>query len=145
MKIVGIVSLVTLFVLTGCFAQKEDTTTQSVSQQLNEVEVTETTELVANPNYVPLESESFEVSYDNTVLFFHAPYCGSCEATHQDFISTDFPENLQVKKVDFDTELDLKQKYDVVAQHTFVSVDTEGNQIRKWVGGTTIDDITEKL
>ena len=145
MKIVGIVSLTAFFVLTGCFAQKEDATTQSVSQQLNKVKVMEATELVANPNYVALESESFEVSYDNTVLFFHASYCGSCRATDQDLASADFPENMQVKKVDFDTALNLRQKYGVTNYHTFVQVDDNGDMIKKWSWSFTLADIKSQV
>lgn len=38
-------------------------------------------------------------------------------------------------KTDYDTEKALKQKYGITYQHTFVYVDKDGKQIKKWNGG----------
>jgi len=82
---------------------------------------------------------------ENTVIFFAASWCPSCVAADKNLSSSDIPAGLTVLKADFDSETALRREYGVVAQHTFVSVDSDGNQLRKWVGGTTIDDIVEKL
>jgi hypothetical protein len=42
-----------------------------------------------------------------------------------------------VFKTDYDTSNDLKTKYGVTYQHTFVQIDSSGNAITKWVGGDT--------
>ena len=84
---------------------------------------------------------------ENTILFFHANWCPSCRAADTKISQgiDEIPENLTILKTDFDTQIDLRKKYGVVSQHTFVQVDTEGNLIKKWVGGTTVDDLVEKL
>jgi len=60
-------------------------------------------------------------------------------------MSEDIPENLTILKADFDSDLELRKKYGVVAQHTFVVVDENGEEIKKWVGGYNIQDVLEKL
>jgi len=82
---------------------------------------------------------------DVTVIFFAATWCPSCVAADINLSASDIPSWITILKADFDSEIDLRREYWVVTQHTFVSVDTDGKQLRKWVGGTTIDDIIEKL
>lgn len=70
------------------------------------------------------------------VLFFHAPWCPSCRS-YDKKITNDpnlIPDDVVVLKTDYDTETELKKKYGVTYQHTFVQVDSEGNMITKWSG-----------
>ena len=39
--------------------------------------------------------------------------------------------------------IELKKKYEVTYQHTFVQVDAQGNMIKKWSGGALADIIDE--
>ncbi len=80
-----------------------------------------------------------------TVLDFSAPWCPSCRALDANLQQATIPSDLTILKVDYDSAKDLKKKYGVVTQHTLVQVDADGNQIAKWVGGSTIDDITANL
>lgn len=82
---------------------------------------------------------------ENTVIFFHANWCPSCRAADSSIGASEIPENLTILKADFDSETDLRKKYGVVSQHTFVQVDANGDMIKKWTGGTSVDDIVEKL
>lgn len=84
-------------------------------------------------------------SKENTVLFFAATWCPSCRAADAKIITEVIPENLVILKTDYDSETELKKKYGVVTQHTFVLVDAQWDMIKKWVGGTSVSDITEKL
>jgi len=77
------------------------------------------------------------------VLFFHADWCPTCRATEKDILSKDIPSDLTILKTNFDTESELKKKYWVVAQTTFVQIDNKGNLIKKWVWGR-LNDIIEK-
>ena len=43
-------------------------------------------------------------------------------------------------KTDYDSEKELKKQYGITYQHTFVYVDKDGKQIKKWSGGA-IDDL----
>lgn len=71
------------------------------------------------------------------VIFFHASWCPMCRAADAEFrAKTDqIPENVTILKADFDTEEKLKEKHDIVMQDTFVLVDAEGNEIKKWQSG----------
>lgn len=78
------------------------------------------------------------------VLFFHANWCPTCIATDKDIISKWVPDNLTIFKTDFDTQTELKKKYEVTTQTTFVQVDNQWNMIKKWVWGW-LADIVEKV
>ncbi len=73
------------------------------------------------------------------VIFFHASWCPNCIAADKAFKSAlsggSFPENITVIKTDYDSQTELKKKYGITGQHTFVQVDGSGNQITKWIGG----------
>ncbi|MBI2037451.1 MAG: thioredoxin family protein [Candidatus Magasanikbacteria bacterium] len=73
------------------------------------------------------------------VLFFWAAWCPYCKEANADFLAntSKIPNNVTVLKTNYDTEKDLKTKYGVTYQHTFVQVDAQGNQITKWNGGGT--------
>ena len=83
----------------------------------------------------------------DVVLFFHASWCPSCRfldagiREHADEI----PDGLTILKLDYDTETELKKKYGVTTQHTLVQVDAEGNLIKKWSGGISVESIVEQL
>lgn len=71
------------------------------------------------------------------LLFFHANWCPTCRAAEKDILANleQIPDNLTIIKVDYDTENDLKKKYDITYQHTFVQVDQNGKVITQWNGG----------
>lgn len=76
----------------------------------------------------------------DVVLFFRASWCPSCRAVDTDIKknSAAIPAGLTILDVDYDTALELKKKYGVTYQHTFVQVDAQGNQIAKWSGSPTL-------
>ncbi len=82
---------------------------------------------------------------EKTVLFFHADWCPSCRAADIWIGGDTIPANLSILKVDYDTSDELKKKYWVLSQHTFVQVDKEWNMLEKWVGWTHVSDIEENL
>lgn len=72
--------------------------------------------------------------FDRTILFFHAEWCPECRAFEKELTSTEIPDSVQFLKVDYDNEQDLKDKYGVQLQTTFVEVDDDGEEMSKWVG-----------
>lgn len=76
----------------------------------------------------------------DVVLFFKASWCPSCVAVDRDIKSNRkaIPESLTILEVDYDNSTDLKKKYGVTYQHTFVQVDAQGNLIKKWSGSPTL-------
>lgn len=73
-----------------------------------------------------------------SVLFFHAAWCPDCRVADtqlQEIFSTGLPTK-SAYKVDYDSSADLKQRYGVVYQHTFVVIDGEGNATKTLQGAT---------
>ncbi len=79
------------------------------------------------------------------VLFFSANWCPTCQEANKNFKATTPPEGLTLLKVDYDNSNELKKKYGVTYQHTYVEVDKEGTLIKKWSGSTTYDQIEKQL
>ena len=81
------------------------------------------------------------------VLFFKASWCPTCKAVDSDIKANlgSIPKGVTILEVDYDKSVELKQKYGVTTQHTFVQVDAKGNLITKWSGGNTLGSIVEKI
>lgn len=88
-----------------------------------------------------------EAMYDDVVLFFHADWCPTCQGTEKDLTenAAAIPAGLTIVKVDYDSETDLRQKYGVTTQHTFVHVDESGTELAKWSGSMTGADIAAAI
>lgn len=79
------------------------------------------------------------------VLYFRAPWCPICREADKNFETSAAPDGLTLLKVDYDSSTELKKKYGITYQHTFVQVDKDGMLLKKWSGSTTYDDITAQL
>lgn len=68
------------------------------------------------------------------VYFFHANWCPICRAIEEDINSdiSQIPAGVTFIKTDFDSSIDLRQKYGVTYQYTFVQVDSSGNETAQW-------------
>jgi thiol-disulfide isomerase/thioredoxin len=127
-------------------------TTQEVVEEKAESEETVQEETVAEEpvvaaagKYVEYTESEVANAAGNIVLFFHATWCPSCVSADKKISSEEIPSDLVVLKTDYDSNTDLRKKYGVTSQHTFVQVDSEGNLIKKWVWGRDVEDITERL
>lgn len=88
--------------------------------------------------YIEYSKENYESSVGKKrVLFFHAVWCPTCKVANEEFNSNPdmIPEDVVLLKTDYDTESELKKKYNITYQHTFILVDDSGNEIKKWNGG----------
>jgi thioredoxin 1 len=83
----------------------------------------------------------------DVVLFFHASWCPSCRSINSDIESniSSIPEGVSILKVDYDRETELKKKYGVTYQHTFVQVDKDGNLIKKWSGSPKLSNLVSEI
>ena len=70
----------------------------------------------------------------DVVLFFAADWCPTCQeaTTNLEADPPPIPAGLAIVRVDYDNSDELKQKYGVTTQHTFVQVDPDGNEVAKW-------------
>ena len=83
------------------------------------------------------ESRLSDANDGKVVLFFHAAWCPTCTVAEADIVAKkdEIPTGATIMKVDYDTATALKRKHSVVYQHTFVQVDANGDQLKKWSGG----------
>lgn len=71
-----------------------------------------------------------------SVLFFHAAWCPYCIKNDQRLTGwfsdpgPDFPI-YSVYKIDYDDRTDLRQRYGVTSQDTFILIDREGNEVER--------------
>ena len=86
-------------------------------------------------------------SASNVVLFYNAYWCSTCKAARDGFEAglSEMPEDLTIVLVDFDENTEMRKKHDVIVQHTFVQIDSMGNELQRWYGSTTVAEIKEKL
>lgn len=68
-----------------------------------------------------------------SVLFFHAAWCPACIGNDKKIQAWYDGENFgrSIYKVDYDTAADLKAKYGVTGQDTFILIDGSGNEIKR--------------
>ena len=79
------------------------------------------------------------------ILFFHAAWCPSCKAFEEKILSEEIPENIKFLKVDYDSQAELRKKYNVVSQTTFVLVNSDGELKKRWIGSRDLQDILTQL
>ncbi len=81
----------------------------------------------------------------DVVLFFHAAWCPICVALEKDMLAHQIPDGLTILKVDFDTAIELRKKYGVTLQHTFVQVNADGTLVKKWSDANSLADIAKRV
>jgi thiol:disulfide interchange protein len=92
------------------------------------------------PNYFVYSAENLKEAHiqrQKVVLYFWAPWCVSCTTLDQDILDhkVQVPPDVTLLRVPYDTAHDLKQKYQIITQHSFVRLDDHDNSLGSWVGG----------
>jgi hypothetical protein len=95
--------------------------------------------------FVTYSAEEVANTQGTKVLFFHAKWCPACTGAAKNLSASTAPEGLNVFKVDYDTSADLKKKYGIVGQHTFVQIDDNGKMLKRWFGSRNYEDILAQL
>jgi len=98
-------------------------------------------------NFADYEANQEAFASTKVVLFFSAVWCSTCKKARDNIEAdlTAIPPDLSIVVVDFDTAIDLRRTYGVGVQHTFVYIDNQGKEIKKWSGSVTTDDIYERV
>lgn len=146
--IIGVVMVCVVVLVGAAFlvSGNNSATTEEVSTSLNSengsVESNSNDlkrgEVLSDSRYVSYSVEGFEDAKDKKrVYFFHASWCPTCKVANEEFSSNpdEIPEDIVLFKTNYDTENDLKKRYGITYQHTFVQVDENGNEVSKWNGG----------
>jgi methionine-R-sulfoxide reductase len=95
--------------------------------------------------YKEYTPENLKIASWNILLFFHAEWCSTCKEFDRQIKEIWKVENLTILVVDFDNSTDLKQKYSVLSQSTFVQVDNEWNMYKRFLWKTDIKDIFNNM
>ena len=96
--------------------------------------------------YAPEKVALASLTHD-VVLFFRASWCPTCKAVDADIKAnlSKIPSDLAILDVNYDNSSELKKKYGVTYQHTFVQVDKDGNMIKKWSGSPTLSALVAEI
>lgn len=101
-----------------------------------------------SPHYVYYSDAEYAKAKERgrAVLNFWAGWCPTCLGLDQELKdrSSEIPKDVTLLRVNYDTETSLKQKYNIVFQHTLVQVNKDGSEITKWTGGG-IDTVLQRL
>jgi len=141
--------LATLLLASCASAGPVATTTEPDSSMSETPSASETTAVAAG-DYIPYESfvtSGDKYSDSKGVLFFNAVWCSTCQQARDNIEASlgEIPEDLVIVVVDFDSSIDLRKKYGVTVQHTFIEIDSAGEPLGKWSGSVTVDQIVEQL
>lgn len=93
------------------------------------------------------EKQAQALAEKNTVVyFFAATWCPTCRGTYKDVVADyrKIPSDYRLIFVNYDTEKELKAKYGVTYQHTFVSIDARGKAKKVWSGSAGVEEILKE-
>jgi len=97
--------------------------------------------------YSPENLNNSLANGDTVVLAFAADWCPSCQAVEKDIMKniTNIPTGITLIRANFDTESELKDRYNVKGQHTFVQLDSNKNAVKTWRGSSTLKDLLSQI
>lgn len=117
-------------------------TTEDVATQ--PVEKNDLNNTQADGSYIEYSDTSFADKKDtNRVLFFHASWCSVCNFYESEIEQNGVPANVTIFKIDYDTAAELKEKYDVTVQSTFIQVDQNGDELQSWPYANGLNNIND--
>lgn len=97
--------------------------------------------------YVDYDASKVSQTDGTILLFFHASWCPKCRALEKSIYDDGLPKGVTVYKVDYDTNQELRQRYGVTIQTTFVRIDRDGNKLASFVAydEPTFSAVAQKL
>ena len=108
---------------------------------------------MSDSRYVEYSKASLDKAGNNRrVLYFYASWCPTCKPADTDLKANmnKIPNDVTVIRVNYNDpetdqeEKELAKKYGITYQHTFVQIDSQGNEVTKWNGGKT-DELIAKI
>lgn len=140
----------TTLLLASCASAGPITKSTEPDSSMSETPSASETTNEAAGDYIPYESfvtSGDKYSDSKVVLFFNAVWCSTCQQARENIEASlgKIPKDLAIVVVDFDDSIELRKKYDVTVQHTFVEIDSGGEPLGTWSGSVTVDQIVEQL
>lgn len=117
--------------------------TPSTIANNQETNAKKSTELTNHEQYISYSDDVIKNTSGKKVLFFHAQWCSQCRQIEADILKGPLPDGWSIIKVDYDSRQDLRKKYGVTLQTTFVKIDDNGNSLSKYVAYSepTLDSV----
>ncbi len=167
--IIGIVAIVIVVVGIGIYSRSSSKTEMvksdvmqkegsAMDQEKDKAALVDTGETMVKVDTAMMTKAGSYESYDaskismasathDVVLFFRASWCPTCRAIDANIKANlkEIPVSLTILDVDYDKSTELKKKYGVTYQHTFVQVDAQGNLIKKWSGSPTLSALVSEV
>ena len=100
--------------------------------------------LVETESYLVYDQTKFQTSSNKKrVLFFAASWCPTCSKLDIDIQNNIalIDNNTVIFKVDYDSASDLKSQYSITNQHTLISVNSNGAEVKRLIGTPTLSDL----
>jgi len=156
-KIIILIVAVALIYGAWLLNQKnEDTVNETNSEQQKDAEFKSDESSTVDSGEAMKKSGTFEpyslekialAASGKVILFFHAPWCPICRGIESEINANPslISEGLHILKVDYDSAISLRQKYGVTMQHTFVQVDANGNQIKKFNDAADLNEVLARV
>jgi thiol-disulfide isomerase/thioredoxin len=143
-----LIGLLSLLLASCADGTNSGQTSSSNNLEAEKLDTTQNGE-VGQGSYISYESyESTSDLYENSevILFFNASWCSTCKVARDNFEASldQIPADLAIVVVDFDNSDDLRKRYGVTLQHTFVQIDSNGDALKKWSGSTTISELVKQ-
>jgi|SRR3989344_4769279 len=137
---VVVIGIAGFTLLRGSNSQPQQESTQkTTTEQTTDTQVSKSSDNEIAPQYVEYSEASLAKAQEKgrTVIFFWAVWCPTCKALDKELTerSNELPDDITILKTNYDTEKELKKKYQIVQQHTLVQVDKNGSEVTKWIGG----------
>ena len=87
--------------------------------------------------YLAYSEKSLADADGRVFLFFHASWCPSCVQLKKRIAHDGVPDGVTILEVDFDTSQDLRERYGVTYQTTFVEIDSAGDELQQFLAYNT--------
>ncbi|MFM7857225.1 MAG: thioredoxin domain-containing protein [Flammeovirgaceae bacterium] len=98
-------------------------------------------------NNFDIKSESAKVANPKIILFFSSVECLSCKSLERDIEReiTTIPFNVFILRVDTLQNKELADKYQVLLPNTFVQINSDQKEIRKWDYSYNFTDLIKEI
>lgn len=147
-KHASIIGVIILLSVAGYFLFSKTNSQQPSSSSINasqtqesdgETEGNTNTQSKFDKRFVAYSEDNLREATKNgrAIVFFHAGWCPMCSQAENDLKSNfeKVPPDVTILKTDYDTSKELKAKYGITIQDSWVQVDKNGNKIVLWNSG----------
>ena len=127
-------------------SNKESAAVSSSKSSTGEAMMKKEEESMVKTGYLDYSEETLSANKSGkNILFFKASWCPTCKSVDSDINAnlSKIPSGTNILKIDYDSGIELKKKYGVTVQHTFVVVDNNGNKISSNIGAPSLDKILD--